>query len=142
MLGGFMICALLKEITNHDSIVEIYRKNFVHCDLMSTKGSLNTMGVLCCGCCLKISQIIDILKDSLTSGVFTDKELAKNPALLYDRLPDRLKEYAIVVARITGKDWNDIAFIHSRCRADSFETLPSRPEKPIEITCLRKNAFS
>lgn len=134
-----MKCVLSEEIKNHDSALsEMYKRQFVYCDLITSEGKMKTMRVICVGCCLKVSRICEILNQYLTEGIFTCKELEKNPEVFYSRLPDKLKVLAFTVAKINAdKTWNEIAFAHSRCRAESTNKVEYNAQ-PTEMTNVRK----
>jgi hypothetical protein len=115
-----MSCKLENHI-DHDNVKD---KRFIEtcnsCALFTEKGAMASLGQCCLLCCLRINQILEERARPLFVEPGTPNDVLQNQIMLHkrklrERLPEHLKEYYDVVAKVSKKDWDIIAQECSRC---------------------------
>jgi len=127
-----MKCKLLKQV-DHSTTREQFKKTYIHCALFATKDKgMNVLGILCCGCCLRIQQLVEAKKDLLLRQVFNAEDYKRNPDLIMEYLPERLQGYYAALKKL-GKTVDDASFECGRCKAMPLDYSPTRVSEPTEM---------
>jgi len=128
-----MKCKLAKQV-DHSTTREQFRKTYVHCALFAGEDKgMNPLGVLCCGCCLRIQMLNEAKKDLLLRQVVSAEDYKRNPDLIVEYLPERLHEYYAALKKL-GKTVDDASSECARCKAVPIDYAPTRASKATEIS--------
>jgi len=99
------ICALDKNINNHDDLKEKFKTTLYFCPLHTKRDvSMNRVGIICGACCIRTQMITEEMANLIMRKVITFEDLETDPMCFIEHLPDNLKEYAAVVSVVSGKD--------------------------------------
>ena len=127
-----MKCRLLKHI-DHSKVKEQFRKTYIHCILFATKDKgMNSLGILCCGCCVRFQQLVAAKKDLLLRQVLSVEDYRRNPDLIVEYLPERLQGYYAALKKL-GKTVDDACSECARCKAMPIDYAPTRTSKATEM---------
>jgi len=133
-----MKCKLEKQI-DHSKIREPFRKTYIECPLLRREDvGMNSLGVVCGGCCLRIQQLLEAKKDSLLRQVFSVEDYRRNPAIVAEHLPEHLKQYHEALKRL-GKTMVDVSSECSRCQPEPMDTRPIYADEKTEMTQCGRN---
>ena len=133
-----MKCKLEQQI-DHSKIREQFRKTYIECPLLEREDvGMNSLGVVCAGCCLRIQQLYEAKKDLLMRQVFSVEEHKRNPDVIKEHLPGHLKQYYEAL-RVLGKTMNDVSSECSRCISQPADSKPVYASEETEITQCGRN---
>lgn len=132
-----MKCKLEKQI-DHSKIRGQFRKTYIECPLLEREDvGMNSLGVVCAGCCLRLSQLLESKKDLLLRQVFSVEDYKRNPDLIGEYLPEHLKEYYTAIKRL-GKTIDDVSSECSRCKPEPMDNRPIYASEKTEMTQCRR----
>jgi hypothetical protein len=133
-----MRCKLEKQV-DHSTVKKQFRDTYIHCPLLAKEDKgMNSLGVLCGGCCLRIQQLIEAKKDLLLRQVFSVEDYKRNPDLIMEYLPERLQGYYVALRKL-GKTVDDASSECGRCKAMPIDYAPTRASKATEMTECGRN---
>ena len=128
-----MKCKLEKQV-DHSTIREQFKKTYIHCALLASEDKgMNSLGVLCCGCCLRIQQLIEAKEDLLLRQVLSAEDYKRNPDLIVEYLPEHLREYYAALRKL-GKTVDDASSECARCKAVPIGHTPIRASRATEMS--------
>lgn len=121
-----MICELENKI-NHSNFKEKFKDTLFFCRLLEKEDiGMSHSGVICGTCCIRCQMIGEILAELIMKRGITYEDLERDPQCFFQYLSEELTNYGEIVSELTGKDWQEIKRICSRCNP--------MPVKPMEVT--------
>ena len=133
-----MKCKLTKYI-DHSIIREQFRQTYIQCPLLEREDvGMNSLGVVCAGCCLRIQHLLDAKKDLLLRQVFSVEDYRRNPEIIAQHLPEHLKQYYEALKGL-GKTMDDVSSECSRCKAEPIDDRAIYSSTNTEMTECGRN---
>ena len=126
-----MKCELERRI-DHGKVKKEFKTTLVFCPLLARDSG--HMGVVCANCCLRVQQIVETVNDLVLRHVLSKDDLRRDPIHLLAHLDYRLRAYAEVVGRLSGKTWLEIPSICRRCNATPVVPTELPTADATEIT--------
>lgn len=133
-----MHCKLEKYI-DHSKYRRQFRETLYHCLLLKRENlGMTTTDVICGGCCIKISQLIDFKKDLIIQKIVSVDDYRRNPDIIEKHLPKHLLDYyqTLKKLKITLKEAESEC---GRCKPEPIEDKVTHFNKAIEMTTCTKN---
>jgi hypothetical protein len=128
-----MKCRLAKQV-DHSTVKKQFRGTYIHCPLLAKENKgMNSFGVLCGGCCLRIQQLIEAKRDLLLRQVFSVEDYKRNPDLILEYLPERLREYYAALKKLE-KTVDNASSECARCKGVPIGYTPTRASKATEMS--------
>ena len=116
---------ILKNKVSHAKAKEQFRNTLFFCRLFEEENiGMNTLGVICGHCCLKVQRIGEFIAMLVLQGIINYEQFDREPRCFAEYLPEDLKEYVDCVADISGRDWEFMRGICNRCNA-----IPVNPQE-------------
>ena len=133
-----MKCKLAKQI-DHSKIREQFRKTYIECPLLEREDvGMNSLGVVCGGCCLRIQGLHEFKKDLLLRSIVNVEDYRRNPDIIAEHLPEQIREYYEALKRL-GKRMNDVSSECSLCKPEPVDTKPIYASEKTEMTECGRN---
>ena len=133
-----MKCKLEKQI-DHSKIREQFRKVYVECPLLERQDAgMNSLGVICGGCCIRLSQLLESKKDLLLRSIVSVEDYRRNPDIIREHLPEHLGEYYEALEGL-GKTINDVSSECSHCKPEPVDNKPIYASEKTEMTECGRN---
>lgn len=139
-----MKCAFNLDSGKHEACSgrdDKYTRYLVKCHLVENKGAMNELGALCSFCCLHIAEVITARDDLLITKKITNEELKRDDLAFVQFLSNVNKHYALLVPRLTGRKWSEIAFECKRCQGESVEVKNYSNVPATEANYVRASDF-
>lgn len=125
-------CILEKRI-NHERMKEQFKNTLFFCPLFKKgKAGVNTVGIICGGCCIRIQMVGEKFAESILKKEFSYEDFERNQKVFTDRLTGELREYAEVVGESLGMDWESIRGACNRCNP-----LPVEPQEVPKVEATK-----
>lgn len=132
-----MKCKLKKQI-DHNKIREKFRQTYIQCPLLKREEvGMNSLGVICGGCCVRLNQLLEATKDLILHQVFSVEEYKRNPEIIAVHLPEHLREYYAALKGL-GKTMDDMSECE-RCKTVPMDNIPVYGSEKTEMTQCKRN---
>ena len=136
-----MKCKLTKYI-DHSIIREQFRQTYLQCPLLEREDvGMNSLGVVCAGCCLRIQHLLEAKKDLLLRSVISAEDYKRNPDIIKEYLPEHLQTYYLALKKL-GKTIKEVSSECNRCRAELLDSRPIYADEKTEMTQCKRSDFS
>ena len=133
-----MKCKLEKHI-DHSKIREQFRKTYIECPLLERKDvGMHSLGVICGGCCVRLSQLLEAKKDLLLRSIVSVEDYRRNPDIIAEHLPEHLGEYYKALKEL-GKTIDDVSSECSLCKPEPVDSRPIYASERTEMTECGRN---
>jgi len=135
-----MKCKLEQQI-DHSKIREQFRKTYIECPLLEREDvGMNSLGVVCAGCCLRLNQLLEAKKDLLLRQVFSVEDYKRNPGIIAEYLPKHLRQYYEALKEL-GKSMDDVSSECSHCKSEPMDSRPVYADEKTEMTQCKRGDF-
>ncbi len=133
-----MKCKLEKQI-DHSKIIEQFRKTYIECPLLERKDvGMNSLGIICGGCCLRIQHLLEAKKDLLLRSIVSAEDYKRNPDIIEEYLPEHLQIYHLALKKL-GRTIKDVSSECSHCKPEPVDTRPIYASEKTEMTECGRN---
>lgn len=133
-----MSCELEKEIS-HKNIDSKFKDTLIPCPLLVKDGAMKNFGTVCLACCIRINNILEVLKRPAFIGPnfppdLIESAIEENKENIVNGLNQPLKELYKILPEISKKNWGDIARECHMCGVNADlndggnETLKGEPQ--------------
>ena len=129
----------LEQYINHSKIREQFRKVYVECPLLERQDvGMNSLGVVCGGCCLRIQGLHEFKKDLLLRSIVSVEDYRRNPDIIKVYLPEHLQVYHVALKKL-GKTIKDVSSECSHCKPEPMDNKPIYTSEKTEMTECGRN---
>jgi len=126
---------------SHANIRDSFKDKFIRCPALSrAEVGMKSAGVICAGCCLRISHLLEAKKDLLLRHLINVEDYRRNPDVIKEHLPDHLLVYYEAIRKL-GLKLEDVEFQCKHCHEQVIGQEVIYRSEASEITYCSKEDF-
>ena len=129
----------LKKLIDHSRIREQFRQTYIQCPLLEKQDiGMNSLGVICEDCCIRLSQLLEAKKDLLLRSIVNAEDYKRNPDIIAEHLPKHLGEYYKALKKLS-KTIKDVSSECSHYKPEPMNNKPIYASEKTEMTECGRN---